>query len=45
MVLEAAVNGRADALVTHNIRDFERAAGMFQLRVLTPQQYLKEARS
>lgn len=44
MVLEAAVNGRADALVTHNIRDFERAAKQFKLRIATPQQYLKEAK-
>lgn len=42
LVLEAAVNGRADALVTHNIRDFERAAKQFELRVVTPQACLKE---
>ena len=42
LVLEAAVNGRADALVTHNIRDFERAATQFDLRIVTPQICLKE---
>lgn len=42
LVLEAAVNGSADALVTHNIRDFEGAAARFKLRVITPQQCLKE---
>ena len=42
MVLEAAVNGRADALVTHNVRDFERAASKFELHIITPQQCLKE---
>ena len=42
MVLEAAVNGRAEVLVTHNIRDFVRAAERFKLRVITPQQCLKE---
>lgn len=42
LVLEAAVNGRADALVTHNLRHFETAAKRFQLRVLTPQQCLQE---
>jgi len=42
MVLEAAINGRADALVTHNIRHFAPAALRFQLSVLTPQQALKE---
>ncbi len=41
-VLEAAVNGRADALVTHNIRDFSAAGERFELRVITPQQCLKE---
>jgi putative PIN family toxin of toxin-antitoxin system len=42
MVLEAAINGRADALVTHNVRDFSSAAARFQLKVLTPQQALFE---
>jgi predicted nucleic acid-binding protein len=42
MVLEAAVNGRASALVTHNIRHFAPAEERFQLRVLTPQQCLQE---
>ncbi|HYE52819.1 MAG TPA: putative toxin-antitoxin system toxin component, PIN family [Azospirillaceae bacterium] len=36
MVLEAAVNGRADALVTHNVRDFAAAAARFGLRVAKP---------
>jgi putative PIN family toxin of toxin-antitoxin system len=45
MVLEAAINGRADSLVTHNIRDFAKAAGHFKLRLLTPGQLLKELRS
>jgi putative PIN family toxin of toxin-antitoxin system len=42
LVLEAAVNGRADALVTHNLRDFLKAAERFELRVITPQECLKE---
>lgn len=42
LVLEAAVNGGADALVTHNIRHFENAVERFQLRVWTPQQCLQE---
>lgn len=41
MVLETAVNGRADALVTHNLRDF-RAATRFGLRVLRPFELLAE---
>lgn len=42
LVLEAAVNGNADALVTHNVRHFSAAAPRFRLRVLTPQQCLSE---
>ena len=45
MVLEAAVNGRADALVTHNVRDFAKGAARFGLRVLRPGELLKELRS
>lgn len=45
LVLEAAVNGRADALVTHNVRHFAPAAERFHLRVLTPQQCLQETES
>jgi predicted nucleic acid-binding protein len=45
LVLEAAVNGRADALVTHNVRHFIPAVERFQLRVLTPQQCMQEIES
>jgi predicted nucleic acid-binding protein len=45
MVLETATNGRADALITYNIRDFLPAAGRFGLRVLRPGELLKEIRS
>lgn len=45
MVLETAVNGRADALVTHNVRDFAKGAARFGLRVLRPGELLKELRS
>ena len=45
MVLEAAVNGRADALVTHNVRDFAKGAEKFGLRVVRPGELLKELRS
>ena len=44
MVLEAAVNGRADALVTHNIRDFVRPAGRFGLPVVRPGELVKRLR-
>jgi putative PIN family toxin of toxin-antitoxin system len=42
MVLEAAVNAGADALVTHNVRDFAVAAQRFRLRVLRPGEVLAE---
>lgn len=35
MVLEAAVNGKADYLVTHNVRDFA-AASTCSVRIVTP---------
>jgi putative PIN family toxin of toxin-antitoxin system len=36
LVLEAAVNGRAAAIVTHNVRDFLPAAGGFEIEVISP---------
>jgi putative PIN family toxin of toxin-antitoxin system len=36
MVLEAAVNGRADAIVTFNRRDFGAVVEQFGIAVLTP---------
>lgn len=41
MVLEAAVNGRADAIVTFNVRDFGKIAMQFGVAVLTPAEALK----
>jgi putative PIN family toxin of toxin-antitoxin system len=41
MVLEAAVNGQASAIVTFNRRDFLPQALRLQLAVLTPSDYLK----
>jgi len=40
MVLEAATNGGADAIVTFNQRDFLPAATTFGVRILTPGDYL-----
>lgn len=40
MVLEAAVNGRAEAIVTFNRRDFQTAACRFGLDVLLPAETL-----
>ena len=45
MVLETAVNGRAEALITHNVRDFSKGGARFGLRVLRPGELLKELRS
>jgi putative PIN family toxin of toxin-antitoxin system len=36
MVLEAAVNGKADALVTFHLRDFAGVANKFSIAVLSP---------
>lgn len=36
LVLETAVNGQADVLVTFNRRHFEPAAGRFGLEILAP---------
>jgi putative PIN family toxin of toxin-antitoxin system len=42
LILEAAVNGRAEALVTHNVGDFQSATARFGVRTLTPGAFLKE---
>src|SRR6266852_2178944 len=44
MVLEAAINGRADALVTYNVADFAGAAERFRISVLRPAELLKKVR-
>ncbi|WP_245411836.1 putative toxin-antitoxin system toxin component, PIN family [Phyllobacterium leguminum] len=36
MVLEAAVNGNANAIVTFNIRDFSEAAWQFGIEAISP---------
>jgi putative PIN family toxin of toxin-antitoxin system len=41
MVLELAVEAEADAIVTHNVRDFS-GAEEFGIRVLRPQDLLRE---
>ena len=42
MVLEAAINGRADILVTFNVSDFAAASGRFGIQVLRPRDLLRE---
>ena len=41
MVLEAAVNGRADALVTFNLWDFGTAPSRFGIEVLLPREVVR----
>ena len=42
MVLETAINGRADAIVTFNRADFLTAAKRFGLKVFTPREALEQ---
>lgn len=44
MVLEAAVNGRADAIATFNIKDYSDAPARFGVSVLKPGELLKRIR-
>jgi len=41
LVLEAAINGRADVLVTFNVGDYFPAAQYFRLEVLRPAELLR----
>ncbi len=36
LVLEAATNGNANAIITHNVKDFQVAEQRFGIRVMTP---------
>lgn len=42
MVLEAAINGKADVLVTYNVSDFLTAGRRFGISVMTPSELLRE---
>jgi hypothetical protein len=44
MVLEAAINGGAEALVTYNVADFAHAAKHFRISVLRPAELLKKVK-
>src|SRR5215831_12210353 len=44
MVLDAAVNGQAEAIVTFNVQDYLPAAWQFRLEVLTPGEVLQRLR-
>jgi putative PIN family toxin of toxin-antitoxin system len=43
LVLEAAINGRCDFLITYNVRDFARAAVRFGVQIKTPSEFLRES--
>ena len=44
MVLEAAVNGRAELLVTFNVRDYGTVPAQFGIEVLTPREAIERIR-
>ena len=44
MVLDVAINGDADVLVTNNVRDFVMPAARFGIKVLTPAEFLVRIR-
>lgn len=45
MVLEAAINGQADAVVTYNIADFAGPAERFKIAVIPPPVLLKKVKT
>lgn len=44
MVLETAINGRADAIVTFNVRDFGKAPSYFGVDVWIPREAIRRIR-
>jgi len=42
LVLEAALNGGAEAIVTHNVRDFLPAATLHGIEIITPGRIIRE---
>ena len=44
MVLEAAINGQADALVTYNVVDFAAAGERFKIAILRPADVLRRVK-
>lgn len=44
MVLEAAINGGADALVTYNLLDFAEAGERFRIEVVSPADLVRKVR-
>jgi putative PIN family toxin of toxin-antitoxin system len=44
MVLEAAINGEANAIVTYNVADFAEAGERFAIAIMRPAELLKRLR-
>lgn len=44
MVLEAAINGQADVLVTYNLKHFTLAGGRFRIPILPPADLLRKVK-
>lgn len=44
MVLEAAINGEADAVITYNVADFAEAAERFEISILRPAELLRKVK-
>jgi predicted nucleic acid-binding protein len=44
MVIEAAINGQADALVTYNVSDFVSATERFKISVIHPADLLRKVK-
>lgn len=42
MILDIAINGKAEALVTNNTRDFKAVGKQYGLPVLTPRELLMQ---
>lgn len=42
MILELAVSGGAEAIVTFNQKDFATVKSLFNIQIITPGQYLKQ---
>ena len=40
MVLETAFNGKADYIITHNVRDFRNVPGTFAIQPISPGDFL-----
>jgi len=44
MVLEAAINGRADAIVTFNQKDYGESGKLFEIDVIKPSEAIMRTR-